>query len=470
MPSRAAIAMALAAVACTGRAEPVAWEACADAACRQASALATWDTERDATADRIAQLEDPVELAVLVSALSESRPGSTEPLCPRLQPKEAREHCRNVNLRAHLWAEVDPGAKARARPDLLDDATPTRIIQVLADADLSNPLTDVAAAPDMEPCAEREAACQVRAQDAAIEAAEAGDPDLAAARCQAISAERWRNECMFRSAESTLRPRDSLAIRSDLAVEVGRLCLASVEFRGNCYTHIGGRIAKAAPAADATSSTDAAAWTDVGLAVAGVIVPVAEQDEATAGRLSQRIWSEVTWHSVSAAADPTGFPLAHLPPSQTANYRAALAAWVVFVTSPPTLSDARGAVEVRQARQEVDADAGATPNWPKSLGGDLWNVDLPGEDALAWVYFTNDARRAFSEDPAIDLDIALLEAAARARPVQFRLLDDGLRSDDALVRWTAARLLGHVDSRKRSRSTEDSDPLVAGRLAHTVKP
>ena len=54
--------------------------------------------------------------------------------------------------------------------------------------------------------------------------------------------------------------------------------------------------------------------------------------------------------------------------------------------------------------------------------------------------------------------------------MQFRLLDDGLRSDDALVRWTAARLLGHVDSRKRSRSTEDSDPLVAGRLAHTVKP
>jgi hypothetical protein len=375
-----------------------------------------------------------------------------------------------MNLRSHLWAEVDPDAKARARPDLLDDTTPTRIIQVLANADLSNPLADVPAAADSERCAEGAADCQVRVQTAAIEAAEAGDPALAAARCQAISADRWRSECMFRSAESTLRPGKARPIRSDLAVEVGRLCLASGEFRGNCYTHIGGRIATAAPAADATSSTDAAAWADIGLAVAGVIAPVAEQDEATAGLLSQRIWSEVSWRSVSAAADPTGFPLAHLPPSQAADYRSALAAWVVFETSPPTLSDARSAVEDRLARQEADADAGAKPNRPKSFGGDLWNVDLPGADALAWVYFADDARRATSEDPTIDLDIALLEAAARARPVQVRLLDAGLRSDDALVRWTTARLLGHVDPRQRSRSTHDSDPLVAGRLAHTVRP
>ena len=97
---------------------------------------------------------------------------------------------------------------------------------------------------------------------------------------------------------------------------------------------------------------------------------------------------------------------------------------------------------------------------------DLWRTTYKGEAELPQTFFLGPVYRATAEDPAEDLLICLLEAAARGQPPGRSLLTEALAHDSPLVRWTAVRLIQAVDPNNaaiRSRPSE-TDPLVQARI------
>ena len=95
----------------------------------------------------------------------------------------------------------------------------------------------------------------------------------------------------------------------------------------------------------------------------------------------------------------------------------------------------------------------------------LWTEDLPGEEAITWVHFPRDLRRPTSEDVDQDVVLAVVEAVGQLRPVREKALREALKHEDALVRWSAVRILGHLGGPLRRRMpTSDPDPLVQGRI------
>ena len=95
----------------------------------------------------------------------------------------------------------------------------------------------------------------------------------------------------------------------------------------------------------------------------------------------------------------------------------------------------------------------------------LWRRFLPGESEIPRTFFAYEAQRARGDDPDEDLAIALVEAAGHEEPISYDVLSDGLAHPSGRVRWTAARVLMHIDPEERvPRPDHDPDPLVIGRF------
>ena len=78
-------------------------------------------------------------------------------------------------------------------------------------------------------------------------------------------------------------------------------------------------------------------------------------------------------------------------------------------------------------------------------------------------------RRPVHPDPQVDLRLAVLTAMAHLRQPRLDYLVSALEDEDAMVRWTAARLLGHLQPGHPAlqQAARDPDPLVRQR-AQTV--
>lgn len=458
--------MLLAVPGCQGSTPPTLAD-CPDAGCRQAAIAALWVEDPEAAVAAVQALADPVEATAAITAMHEARPAGLGALCPTLGRPALRQHCQRLDARAHLRADVDPRARRDARQDHAEDPTPTSIIQVVGQAELSGGWSSEDATPIPSAC-QPEATRQACLQGEARTAAAQGRVEEVVGLCAAVDEEKWRHECFFRSAEALLSPRGGGGLRPELAAAAGRMCLSAGPFAGNCVTHLGGRIARASPAAD---SEDAQAWAGVATAIAGVTAPFAGADREVGQRVEARLWAEVLWRSMGRASNPRSELVPHVPQERSHLHRAALTAWVVQAEQPRSLEEVARSVEARLAGADTPEHAPVTRKGKAEaqlalVPSELWEELLPAEAAIPWTYFALDVRRPRAEEPARDLTLASLEAAARTRPPDFRLLGEGSRHDDPLVRWSAVRLLRQVDPSGRVRLPgEDEDPRVAARLA-----
>ena len=355
----------------------------------------------------------------------------------------------------------EAGALNPARDDI---TLPSDLGEVLAAASMESPYADLAPVDAAALCPV-EPVRDTCLQLLAVGLASQGEPAQAAATCKAVREDKWRQECMFASAEQTLSPTRQNEVRPQYAEDAGRLCLAAGDFQGDCFTHLGSQISRNAPNADVD---DAAGWRDTARAIEGVAAATTQQDPEAGARLTQRLWTATFWRSMGSARDPVGHALDDTPADQRYSFLAALGAWVVQAKAPQTLAEGAERVLLRASRrgghrQHPSSSSQPTHELPLTPTK-LWLVELPGEDALAWTYFAKDSRRAHVLDEETDLAIALVEAAARMRPPNTALLADGMGHPEPLVRWTAARLWAHVGDGATAPLSADEDLLVSARL------
>ncbi|MCB9760098.1 MAG: hypothetical protein H6739_09715 [Alphaproteobacteria bacterium] len=377
--------------------------------------VAAWPEDPDGVAARVRALDDPVVQQVAVSRLAERYPGQTGALCAALEAGPARDRCARFNQRPHLWT-VPPRAA---------DAAPALRPAPPADVVVPDALLDIwaATAPDPGSCSADDGLClSTRAREAAA----AGRVSAAAAACVSVDDDRARQDCFFAAAEAVPPGPDQYA-------DAVRLCLGAGSFASMCHGHVLiAVLSRPGPFALPPLVEQAArvrdAWTD------------AWANPEVGQRAVERLWSL----AVAGRAD----------------------------TIPDPLTLAEGAPpEAAQQLRNLHAER----RWAvdRARDGGLWRDYYPGEQGIPAVFLLDlgTGARPADDDPARDLALAELEAAARVEDGQDALVE-ALAGDDALLRWSAARLLAQVAPEHPAlvAARADPDPRVAQRASPLPPP
>lgn len=445
---------ALLALSCSGAPEPAprAFADCTEPACRRAWVEAHFEEAPDRVAAELAGLADPVEREALVLLLSEAHPGRTGQLCDLLEGPGA-QRCRAIDSRPHLEADLsDLRAQAEAK------GPPRLFMDHVREAALPDPWEGARLEVPRLPCPGGvvTAAC---ATEVALEAARARRWDEAVAACRAVEAAKWRQECLFQSAEAALNPGGAGRPTASRVGPAMDLCQAAGVYRSRCFQHLSLTVAQQAPLADRASESD---WTSFsGLVDAGA--DHLEPHDPSLARLWQdKVWAKAAWLGWSRVETLTGAPV---PELALPHLRAVMA--IRLVGAAPqgaTLGELQAALDAALAR----APAGA----PGSLGPAeappqraTWPDLLPEEAAVPTLPYLEGGLRAHHADPGIDGLICLVEAAGQVAPPRTDLLREGLSHEVDEIRWAAVRVLEVVDPGGRvSLPSTDPSPLVQARL------
>ncbi len=394
-------------------------------------------------------LDDPVARTARVEELLiDGVIGGPAALCDELPAGPARERCRAMGTRPHLWGQ--PGAEE-------EDHALKRALK------RSLPASRLEPGEAWEPACEEGIPLSSCATSAARELARGGRSLKAARICLSVDLDKWGRECMFRAAEGRLDAADE-----DAYGEAVDLCLLAGSFVDPCLDHLVLRLASSSPGATDNRSV---AWAPL-LAARGTIHrrwsdEAPEHEERQAGRF----WAEVARASYAEVPKVSGDAFDHLPEEAHPHLRAG-GAWRLLALRDRRGDTLEGLVSV--LRQSLAARVGEPSHRSKGpppiFAGDLWTERLPEEEALRQLLCLGTERRVLLEDPGSDLAVCLLEAAARTKPPRLRLLTDAHDHPDARVRWTALRLLS-----QRGPPTAlglfaaDEHPLVQARLRHRAE-
>ncbi len=432
-------------LACTRTSEPTQLADCPDAPCRQRWVMARWPVDPEGALAAIHTM-DPIEQLALVAALTEAHPGETRVLCAALSGK-AKERCETLNSRPHLHVTTGEGWRLP-------------FTKVVEEAAIASPWPSTHTTSTDCDGAPAENACWTAAAQAA---AQHGQAAAAAATCQRIEEEKWRDECYFQSAEAAIRRQADHSLPVERVPDAARLCLGSGAYQARCLIHLSHRIGALAPASDTPAE---GAWRALLQASAAAQQALAPHSEAVSRRLADRTWAVALRNAYSRAQAVTGTPLAILPAAAAPHVRAAAPRALIEESTArrPSLTTLSAAL-LAALHLQGDADGATAPAADQKIR-DLWQEQRPSEQDLPWIHYLGDPRRTISDDPDSDAIICLLEASARARPPLLRPLRDGLSHDDERVRWTAVRLLQALDVEGDWRVLVAADPsaLVQGRL------
>ncbi|MFT5685515.1 MAG: hypothetical protein ACI8RZ_006467 [Myxococcota bacterium] len=414
------------ALACVSQPEPLPEriEDCLDAACREVWIL--HPDHRDA-AVQVAALQtitQPEERIVLVRKILDLNPQQPQTLCQQLPDGDARQYCARIQHRPHL-TEAPPRrseqtARASGGPSNTEPGG-------LSGGGFVEGLT-----PQEAGCVDvsDERAC--RSQDALIQAT-SGDLGAAARSCLAVEAGRWRGECMFSAAETGLASGAPYA-------RTAQLCMAAEPFSQQCHSHLLSAMAIRVPGA----SSPAIAWKRTINHAEQIAAAWAKIDPGIGALLVDRFWSEAV--RLSYLEQPVvGDPLDHLPPGAAPHVRAAVA-WNLVAAAPSAEVSLATWVSRAEAALASRAEAATTPLTPRVRKTmrlwirDHWETDSPGDGAIPATYYFGSARRPLDADPAIDLQLCLLEALARQPGASTSLFETAAISEVAVIAWSARRL------------------------------
>ena len=436
-------------LACTGGL-PEALSDCDDVDCRVAWSKERWAGDRASVLAGLATLE-PVEQAIVVQALTEAFPGDSREACDVLPEDDpAWRRCDSLNVRPHLW-QID-----REDPE----AGPAGSGKLYRSLAVSQPVTNpwVGMEGQLAPCEDENlrSTCQ---SEAGIAFAAQGRSRDAAMACQALDEPQWREECFFQVADAAAR-----AERRS-SPEIVELCMGAGDYVSRCLGHLATNLADRAPSA---LSPDAEHWAELVRGIESAARALQTYAPELPGRFADRTWSSALGRSYAGVPKITGAPASWVPPEAHPHVRAAIAwrLWELAGEIPRSLEEWVQRLDQVAADRTTSDEPGVPADELVPRSG-YWDEDLEGEEAIRWVNWFADTRRAASGDPATDWVICLLEAAARAPEHAGPLFDEASKHPDRDVRWTAARLMPMVGASRGilARAAGDSDPLVAQRGA-----
>jgi len=400
------------AVGCGGDPRPVQaegpptgdWTACSDPHCRSQLLPEAWRRDPDAVTATLLDL-DPLAQEAALRTLAAHEARALQQLCPQLRGPVA-DTCRKLVERPHLSMELPPDASTDV---------PTRQAPGPSGAHLPRPPT--AGRADIHSAALLDA---LRA-------------------CDAQPAGPARDECSFQAAEAWVRDGGM-----DHWAEGMAACATSGPFLLPCAQHLLNLATPPASPADAPTADAVATLAAAEQQLAGIVGP----------DLAPLYVDRLRAHWVAAAfrgADRvTGHLLDALPADGAPHVRMA-AAWTLLLRPDADtpgvdagLDALVASVETHLAdRGPVLAEAGRNIAAELSKPADLWPADQGAAEALIpAVSCLGDGRRALGPSEREDLQIAVLEAAARLSPPAPRavFLDGAAEGRSPIVRWTAVRL------------------------------
>ena len=450
-----AIALVALVAACGGE-----FADCEDAICRSERVLPGWEANPDAVLEVLPTL-DGVEQVALVRAIAAAWPTDVARLCEGLPSGvPAAPECARLRGRPHLSI----AGRARVVEQVVD-----REGGGTASGHL--PLPDLGPAPWEGGTAGETAAavgdCGTDAtcvRDAAIAFALARDIRSAGLACRGGHAddESAANECLFQAAEALAQKGKWPAFKDVLT-----LCTGAGWYATPCLDHT---MAFSVPD---ISPADRPGRDSVDEARDAVAFMQEVIGEDLAPYYRDQFWSRWTMWAFQNAREPDGTLLKVLPEEAAPHVRMA-AAWVLLDKRATLRVTLEGAVAgVAAALAEQGSLLPTSPRrHPSSLRKtlNLWPDDLVGseEGTLKSIFCLGPGRRATSADPALDLRIAVLEAAGRVQrpPATSFFLDAALDPDeDRLVRWTAARIAAQLAPEDvAGKVSPTGDPLLDGRL------
>ncbi|MFT5681307.1 MAG: hypothetical protein ACI8RZ_002213 [Myxococcota bacterium] len=372
----------------------------------------------------LASMADPIARLAALEGLLEAHPERAGALCPLLSEPAMHKRCMTVLQRPHLWSPhqtTKVGTRAAPGPAqtfMLPTSLPDPFATLTGKAPRVCP-------PDLDATA-----C---AAARALEAATQRDTTRTAMLCRSIDAPRWRQECMFAAAEKRLKSE-----RPGGYGDAVDLCAASGDFAADCLIHLTSTLAHDPPPATST----AAGWVLM-LKSAEVVDEYWQSRDPAYGSLAAgRLWSEALQDAYSISAEVVGNPLDILPDQARPHIHAAAALRLIRQAPDalPTLAQWSQALDTALERR-IWQDAPTQPAGRTARYPDLWPRDLPGEQDIPAVIYPSSSRRAVSDDPLIDRQIALLEALARVNPMRRAILLEATEHPDSTVRWSAQRLL-----------------------------
>lgn len=391
--------------------------------------------------------------AHLVEAIFESDPAAAESLCPLLPEGLVQDRCARIAADPQSWS-LDPSRPAQSKLRLGELAVvlspgPTFRLRPLSRSEATTCPPEVPSST-----------CKTAR---AIQAGILGDAPAAAGACEGIASARWRDACMAEAATAACdRSRlDTCGIAAELCLEAGAV-------RAPCLSSVAHTLAASAPSTEGGSPDD---WAALTRRVRELRTRLEPSDPILADRMAGRVWAEATMLAYGLARAPNGSVLELLPAEVEPHARAAIA-WRLSVRKDEASLPERAALVAELLARRERRKGGTVMAPTRVQVRSLWHEDLPGEESIAWTAFLQGVRRATATDAKVDARICVLEAAARLSPPSQALLEEGLRDDDALVRWTAARLLAQLlpDSEALARARRDPDPLVQQRAASVVSP
>ena len=402
---------------------PESIEDCLDPACREAWIL---HPDHNTTQQQVAALTaitDPTERIVVVKKLLDINPRRPE-ICGQLPPGDALQYCKRIQQRPHLSETPPPVSTAQTRPG----GGPSNMelgggIAGGFVVDLTPLEPDCAASADVRACR----------SEAALVSADAGRMEEAVRVCLSMEAGRWRGECLFSTAETGLKSGSTYA----RSMEV---CMAATPYTQQCHSHLISAQAIRSPGATSPASD----WVEVVKAATSIETAWAAYDPAMGRLMVDRFWSEAVRLSYLEQRI-VGDPLDHLPLEAAPHIRAAITRRLLEdAPSPqPTLADW---VTVAEAALAARSEA---PQAPMSIRNrrkaklwvrDRWQEDGEGEDTIPATFYMGSARRPTDPDPAIDLQLCLMEGIAGQSWATHSLFKQVEASETAVVAWSARRL------------------------------
>ncbi len=390
-------------------------------------------------------IEDPVERELTILQLVESAPGGTGDLCGMLPLGADQNRCNRLQERPHLWMEKPARAVSRSGPDGgLARPWPE------PGGDVAHPFADVGPALAQCPETHDRNACQ---EGEAFAAAREGDAAAVAARCAGMVGPTWGQECIFNATEQLV-----MEWGCSRYPEAAGLCLEAGAFAANCQIHVVARLAGQPQGAH----RDATSWDDWARCGETIDAAWREVDPDFTDSILARYWSDTSFRSVLDRPTVSGALFDVLPADAAPHVRAAVAWQQLHLERDEdyTLEEWVERVAQRLAdRSEVPLPDARGPQYVKVA--DMWPRDREGEDSIPAQRYLGTGRRAWSQDVEVDLQICVLEAAARTSKRPEPVLAEGARSEDPLVAWTAQRLLWFMEHRGE-RSREPMPPGSPG--------
>ncbi len=450
-------------------------EACQDQACRTAALAPAWLDDPQGTRTWLAGLDDPTVQATLIEGLALEHPADAAALCRALpEGAHARTRCERRVVRPHL----DGGGKKI-------QAEPSRAAGAPGQGPAPGPRSTTLPLLELEPPPWREAAASTL--QAALEGCDAGDPLLCGrlvSREHAVLGH-WEQagkaclagdpdagsayaECLFQAAEVLAESRGAQGLGPAM-----KLCSWS-SYGPMCVAHVLTLVGPNAPPAQEVDQADVQA----ALLVVEAIREVSQGQPALQQSWVDRYWSSWTYTAYDQAGAVDGRLAGLLPPQAQPHLPVAMAANLLQDRDPASLDLEALATELEQAQatgQEQTPGARGVSHRSRALVTNhriqTWASDRKQEYDIPAAWVMGPGRRAVADDPAADLRICVLEAAAQLReppPASFFLGVVGDPRQHRLVRWTGARIGGYLDP-EQAVALQDPDPLVQQALSHPRK-